>query len=281
MVLRTLGLVAVAAMTLAACTDTPTTPDNPAAASMTFKTGARYEYESYMTDPTTQVRRDTSARRRTWTLVNAGASVHGQTGVAVYIDSLFSTGGGFINVTDSVLLQQRSNNDVYRYASMLAELDFATEVPLLGSLDIGRDWQHEVRLNSTVGIWLSDEIADTLPSPVSLPGVTGIKVSVTDSSIGSTTENVTIGGQSYATTKATHSIRLSVHALIGAGQFAVPIEVGSASIGRTIWIAPSLGAIVKEIREGKVLDVAYQGQGFSVPIPGYVSTMTRVIATGG
>ena len=42
-------------------------------------------------DPATDARRDTSARRRTWTLVNTNASVEGRTGVAVYVDSLFTT----------------------------------------------------------------------------------------------------------------------------------------------------------------------------------------------
>jgi hypothetical protein len=282
MKLTGIGTALLAALTLAACNDTPVTPDNPSSASMTYKQGARYEYESYNTDAATNQRTDTSARRRTWTLVNTNASLYGRAGVAVYIDSIFTTAGGFISATDSVLIQQQSGtNDIYRWASLFGEFDIATSVPLLGSLDLGREWQHEARLNSTTGIWVGGSIADTIPNTFGVPAVTGFVVKLQDSAVASTADNVTVGATSYATTKSTHHLRLSIAALIGAGGFSVPVELTATSLNREIWVAPSLGAIVKETREGKVVEVSYQGQGFSIPIPGYYSAMVRVIATGG
>lgn len=271
----------VAALSLAACTETPTTVDTPPASSMTYKQGARYEYESYNTD-TTGAATDTSRRRRTWTLVNTSATVQARSNVAVYIDSIFSVAGAF-SATDSVLLQQQpGTNDVYRYGSLLGELDISTQIPFLGGIDIGRKWNHEARLNSTVGAWLMAELADTVANTFGIPAISGFKISLTDNAVSSAQENITIGGTSYATTRATHEIKLAVTALVTAGQFTVPIEVGSVIIPRRIWIAPSLGAIVKEEREAKVLQISYQGQGAPpVPIPGYVSVMTRVIVTGG
>jgi hypothetical protein len=283
MKLTLLGTAVLAGLSLAACNDTPTDPpDNPAAATMTYKQGARYEYESYSTDPTTNARTDTSARVRTWTLVNTSATVNGRSNVAVYIDSVFSTAGGFVNVTDSVLIQQQSgSNDIYRWASLFGELDFSASVPVLGSLDLGREWQHEARLNSTTGVWAGASISDTIPSPINIPAVTGFLVKLQDSAIASTSESLTIGPTSYPTTKSTHSLRLSISALVGAFGATVPIELTSTSITRVVWVAPSLGAIVKETREGKVVQAEYQGQSVSIPIPGYFSLMTRVIASGG
>jgi hypothetical protein len=278
MKLTMLGTALLATISLAACTDSPTTPDNPASATMTYRAGARYEYSSYNTDAATNTRTDTTARTRTWTLVNTGATVHGRSNVAVYIDSLFSTAGGFVNVTDSVLLQQQpGTNDVYRWASLFGELDFSASVPLLGSLDLGREWQHEARLNSTVGVWAGASISDTLPPPTPIPGVSGFIIKLQDSAVASAADNFTVGGTSYATTKSTHHMVLSISAIVGTGGFTVPVQVASATIMRTVWIAPTLGAIVREEREGKVVEVSYQGQGFQIPIPGYVQVMTKVI----
>lgn len=281
---RMLGMALLATISLAACTDTPTTPDNPASAQMTYRAGARYQYESYQTDPATDARTDTSARRRTLTLVNTNASVRGRSNVAIYVDSLFTTAGGFINVTDSVLIQQQSGtNDVFRYSSLITEanqFNFASQVPFLGGLDLGANWQQEVRLNSTSGIWRGNELADTVPNTFGIPVVTGFKISLVDSAVASSVENVTIGGTSYQTTKSTHSLRLAVHAILGSGGLSVPVPVTSTAMVRTVWVAPSLGAIVKEHREGKVVDISYSGQGFPVPIPGYHSEMTAVLSAG-
>lgn len=249
---------------------------------MTFKQGATYEYQSHHTSAVSGS--DTNARTRRWTLVNANATVHGRSNVAVYIDSVINGAGGVINVNDTVMLQQAAGtNDVYRYASLLAELDVATQVPLLGSVDLGRDWRHEAKLSSTVGTWLAGEIADTIPNTFGIPGVTGIKVSISDSSVASSAETLTINGTSYETTKATHHIVLKISVLLGVpipGVPNVPVDVKTETIARATWIAPSLGAIVKEEREAKNIAISYQGSGFNIPIPGYFSIMTRVIASG-
>lgn len=279
------GIALLAAISLAACTETPTTPDNPASASMTYRQGARYQYESYQTDPATDARRDSSARRRTWTLINPSGSVEGRTSVAVYVDSLFTTAGGFVNVTDSVLIQQQpGTNDVFRFSSLITEanqFNFISEVPFLSGLDLGSDWQQEVRLNSTSGLWRGNELSDTVPNTFGIPAVSGFKVALVDSAVASAVENVVIAGTTYSTTKSTHHLRLSISALVNLGGFTTPIELTSVSIVRTVWVAPSLGTIVKEHRQGKVVQVNYQGQGFEIPIPGYHSELTAVLSAGG
>ncbi|HVK38687.1 MAG TPA: hypothetical protein VNA88_09160 [Candidatus Kapabacteria bacterium] len=280
----TLGTALLAALTLAACTDTATTPpDTPPSTTMTYRQGARYQYESYQTEPATDARRDTSARRRTWTLVNTNASVEGRTGVAVYVDSLFTTAGGFVNVTDSVLIHQQSGtNDVYRFSSLITEaneVSIVSEVPFLGGLDFGSKWQQEARLNSTTGIWRGNELSDTVPNTFNIPLITGFKLAIVDSAVASSVENVTIGGATYAATKSTHHLHLSVTALFGT-TFPPPIEVASSTILRTVWVVPALGTIVKEHREGKVIQVNYQGQGFTIPIPGYHAELTSVLSAG-
>lgn len=284
MIRTTLGMALLAALSLAACNDTPTTPDNPASATMTYRQGARYQYESYQTDPATDQRTDTSARRRTLTLVNANASVYGRSNVAVYLDSLFTTAGGFINVTDSVLIQQQpGSNDVYSYSSLITEANqfgFATQVPFLGGLDLGKEWQHEARLNSTVGVWAGSELSDTVPNTFGIPAVSGFKVALSDSAVASAVETLTIAGTSQQTTRSTHHLRLSVSALVTVAGFTTPIELTSTTITRTVWVAPALGAIVREHREGKVVNVSYQGQGFPVNIPGYHSELTAILNAG-
>jgi hypothetical protein len=280
----TLGMAMLAAMSLAACDTTTSPPDTPPAATMTYRQGARYQYESYQTEPATDARRDTSARRRTLTLVNTSATVEGRTNVAVYVDSLFTTAGGFINVTDSMLIQQQpGTNDIFRFSSLITEanqFDFVSEVPFLGGLDFGSKWQQEARLSSTTGIWRGNELADTVPNTFGIPLITGFKLSLVDSAVASTSESLTIGGQTYETTKSTHHLHLAVTALFGTS-FPPPIEVASTYITRTVWVAPSLGTIVKEHREGKVVSISYQGQGFDVPIPGYHSELTAVLSAGG
>jgi hypothetical protein len=271
---------AVVAIAASAC-DTATDPpaNNPPSQTMTFKQGARYEYASSYRSATSG--QDTNARMRTWTLVAANASVRARSNVAVYIDSVFTTAGGFVSVADSVLLQQQpGTNDIYRFSSILGELDVAVAVPFLGALDLGRAWQHEAKLGATVANWFVADVADTIANTFGIPVVTGFRVSITDSAVASTSESVTVAGTSYQTTKTTHSLRLSVNALATIAGIPISVPVGGTSLARTTWIAPSLGAIVREEREAKVLNIDYQGQGFSVPIPGYVSVMTRIIAGG-
>jgi hypothetical protein len=265
-----------------ACEETPVNPGTqPDPASMTFKSGARYEYESYHTDPSTGQRTDSTSRRRTWTLVNANASAYGKTGVAVYVDSVFTTVGGIISVADSVYLKQETNNDVYRYASLAPELDLSG----VALLDIGRSWMHEAKLNATTARWFVGDVADTLTIPTGLPGLDQVRVALTDSATASTNENVTIGGTMYKATKTTHKLELGFFVLN------VPVfgsvKLTSESLIRTTWIVPELGAIVKETREGKLITVNQsipglpgQNADFSIPVPGYYSEMKAVLATG-
>lgn len=260
----------------------PTDPggNQPPAATMSFKQGAQYEYQSYRTDPQTQQRTDTTARRRTWTLVSNSATVQGRTNVAVYIDSVFSTGGGFISVSDTAYFhQQTGTNDLYRFASLAPELD----VSGVSFLDIGRTWMHESRLNATSANWQVGEVADTIPNTFGIPLVGGFRVAVTDSAVASSVENppAPYAGPAVQATKTTHRLTFKVSVLTQVGNLVVPVTITTTSLTRTTWTVPSLGAIVMEQREGKVIDVNYQGQGFQIPVPGYVSFMTKVIATGG
>jgi hypothetical protein len=281
--LASLGLLM---MGLSACQDTITDPGpEPTAASMSFKQGARYEFTSHRTSPSTGTIESGSERQRTWTLVNKSASVQGRSNVAIYVDSVFS-GGTIINVADSVYLQQQAgSNFVYRFASLAPELDFAMASAI--NIDLGREWMQEARLNATTARWFVGEAADTVQMDLSIPGFQGMKVGVADSAIASVTEAITINGQSYTATKTTHKLELSLSAIVAIPIIGnTPIKLTSASLNRTTWIVPELGAIVKEVREGKVLDVStgtygsITVPGFQVPVPGYVSTMTRVIATG-
>ncbi len=281
--LASLGLLM---MGLAGCQDTITDPGpEPEAATMSFKQGARYEFSSYRTDASSGTIESGSQRQRTWTLVNPSASVQGRTGVAVYVDSVFS-GGGLINVADSVYLQQQSgSNNVYRYASLAPELDFAMASAV--DIDLGREWMQETKLNATTARWFVGEASDTVQMDLNIPGLQGMKVAVVDSAVASAVEDITIGGTTYKATRTTHKLELSLSAII-----TIPIlgnqsiRLTGASLNRTTWMVPSLGAIVKETREGKVLDVSsgtygtITVPGFQVPVPGYFSTMTRVIATG-
>jgi hypothetical protein len=265
-----------------ACEKIPVDPGiQPDPASMTFKSGARYEYESYHTDAVSGQRTDSTSRRRTWTLVNANATAYGKTGVAVYVDSVFATAGGLINVADSVYLKQETNNDVYRYASIAPEFD----VSGISFLDIGRTWMHEAKLNATSAYWFVGDVADTMTIPTGLPGLDQVRVALTDSAVASTNENVTIGGTTYKATKTTH------HLVLGFYVLGIPIvnslKVASETLIRTTWMVPELGAIVKETREGKMISVNQsipglggQTAAFAIPVPGYYSELKGVLATG-
>jgi hypothetical protein len=255
----------------------PVTPGpEPAAATMQFKTGARYQFESYHTDAQTNTKDNTTATTRTWAMVNPSATAYGRSNVAIYVDSVLSAGGIF-TVADSIYMQQESGtNNIYRYASLAPELDISG-VPLL---DIGKEWMHEGKLNATTAQWFVADAADTLPNTYGLPQVSGIRISVTDSAVASAIENLTIDGQTYSTTKTTHDLVFKVSVLGTVGGFTIPVDVGSKTIVRTTWMAPTLGAIVREERPGAVISASYNGQGFTVPVPGYYSSMIKVLATG-
>lgn len=284
--LRSLAFVLLAGTVLAACDPKTTDPGpTPTAATMSFKQGARYEVNSYQTDPTTAQKLSATERTRTWTLVNTSASVYGRANVGVFVDSIIA-GGSIITVADSVLLQQSSgSNDVYRYASLAPELDFSGTTVV--NVDLGKQWMREVLLNATTANWFVGEAADTVQIDISVPGFQGLKVAVADSAIASTTESVTIGTSSYTATKTTHKLELSVSAIV-----AIPllgnqvVKLKSESLSRVTWTVPSLGAIVREERQGKVLDVSGTSVGsvtipsFTLPVPGYISVMTKVLATG-
>ena len=271
---------------LIACEESdPSDPnDNPPAEQMVFKNGSQYEFTTYSTDPSTNVKVDATERTRRVTLVNQTFSAYGETGVALYLDSLFTV-GGVVEVIDSLLLRQQSGtNDVYRYASLAPELDFTG----LAEIDLGKEWMHEARLGSSSARWLVGSARDTIPYDITVPGVTtkGLEVSIVDSVVASAVESVTIEGQSYPTTKTTHHliIALTVLAEIGVPPLALPVsyEVKSVTLERLSWTSSALGVIVKEEREGSVIDakIDIEGteQGVNIPIPGYRSELTRVIS---
>ncbi len=275
---------------LSACTETTVDPGpEPAAESMTFKQNARYQYTSYRTDPSTQQKTDSTERTKVLTLVNANASVYGRSNVAAYVDSVYSTGGGFISVTDTTYLQQSSgSNNVYRYASLAPELDFTGIAGL--TLDIGKEWRQEAKLGASTALWLVGALSDTFQVPGVPAVVKGVKVTVSDSAVGSAVENVTVDGKSYKSTKTTHNLTLSFGVIVDLGSFGTTtVNVpGVYTIKRTSWMAGELGAIIKEEREGTVLHlsaVAIPGTGSvalpDIPVPGSVSIMTKVLATGG
>lgn len=280
-----LVLIGVMAASLAAC-DTNTVDPGPLpdAATMTFKSGARYEFNSYQTDPSTQQKLSATERTRTWTLVNTSGTVQGRSGVAIYVDSVVA-GGPIIVVSDSVFLQQQSGtNDIYRYASLAPDLDFSGTAIL--NFDLGKGWMHESRLNAVSALWLMGEAADTVQmSNLSVPLLTGIKIGITDSAIASAADNLVIGGTSYAATKTTHRLTFKIAALTTV-PFFNQISLKTETITRTSWTIPSLGVIAREEREGKRIDVSGGTFGtvsipsFTIPVPGYFSVMTKVLATG-
>lgn len=285
--MKTFNLAGIALMmvALAACDTTPSDPGpTPEPATMSFKQGAQYEFTSYQTDPSTGAEQSITRRTRKWTLANTSATVHGRSNVAVYIDSVIA-GGPIITVADTIYLQQQTGtNDVYRYASLAPELDFAGTSII--EVDLGKQWMHESRLNASVARWYVGEAADTVQMDLNVPGLVGLKVAITDSAVASASENITINGTSYPATKTTHKLILSISAIHNL-PLLPPITLKSESLQRTTWTVPSLGVIAREEREGKVLDVSGTTFGgmtipsFTLPVPGYYSAMTRVVATGG
>lgn len=278
-----LVMVGALAASLASCTTTPVDQGPaPTPATMSFKQGSRYQFDSYQTDPSTGSKVSATERTRTWTLVNTAGTIQGRSNVAIYIDSVIA-GGPLLVVADSVFLQQESgNNDIYRYASLAPELDFSGTSVI--NIDLGKQWMHEARLNATTANWFVGEAADTVQmSNLSIPGLQGVKVAVADSAIASTADNVTVGGTSYPATKTTHKLELSISAIV-----AIPIlgntsiKLKTESLSRTTWTIPTLGVIGHEEREGRVIDVSgttVSGvtiPSFSLPVPGYVSVMTAV-----
>lgn len=266
--------VALMALGLGACNElSPVNTPEPTPTSMQFKQGARYEYSTYHTDASTGQKTDTSETRNVWTLVNTSTSAYGQTGVAIYIDSVYSL-GGILNVTDTTYLQQRTNNDIYRYGSLVPELN----IPGIPFLNGTKQWMYEAKLNATAANWLVGEVADTVAYDA-IPVVNSLKVAVTDSVVGSEIVDFPFNGTTYKATKTTG------HLVIGFYAVNIPIfgqvALKTETLNHTTWTIPELGAIVREEREGKVIDLSYQGQGTTVAVPGYVSAMTKVIATGG
>lgn len=267
-----------------ACKESTTTEPTPqpTGETMQFKSGARYEYTTYTTDTTTQAPVESTRRTKTRTLIASNASVKGKTGVAVSIDSLFATAGGFLSVTDSVLLQQSSgSNEIYRYSSLAPELDFSGIAGL--SLDIGSDWRHEATLGATTAKWFLGEVSDTFQISGLPPQVKGVIISVSDSAIASTSENVTVDGVTYKTTKTTHRLDLKFRGIVNLGFGGDQIiALNTNSITRTTWISSELGAIIREEREAKALTLgSYSGITLPViPAYGSVTAMTKVIAKG-
>ena len=276
--------VAFAALTMVACEETiPVDPGPVESAQMSFKNGARYEYNSYSTDPKTGEKQSLTERTRTWTLVQTNATVQGKGGVALFVDSIFNL-GGIVDLTDSVFLRQESGtNQVYRYASLAPELDFSG----FDVVDLGADWMYEARLNASSASWLVGRSQDTVAYDPGIPGVTveGLEVAVTDSAVASVVETVTIGGTEYKATKTTHKLILSLNVLAKIGPIPTSIPVKTFSLERVSWVSPTLGAILREEREGTEvdasIDIGGQSQGITIPIPGYKLTMTSVLSTGG
>lgn len=266
---------------IAACEkDDPVDPGpDPDPEQMTFTPGARYTYTSYSTDAETGEKIEATERERSMTLVATNLSVHGRGGVALYLDSVIGA-GGVLEVLDSLHLQQESGtNNVFRYTAIAQELNLGA----IGELDLGRSWQHEARLNATSANWFAASVADTIPYEVpSFPLENeGLEVLLTDSAVASSREQMTIDGRTVDVTKTTHSLRISFNYLVVlpfAGT--TPFTITSVTLQRTIWISPELGTIVREEREGKVVEATAPVQGndvdLSVPIPGYVFFMTEI-----
>jgi hypothetical protein len=108
----------------------------------------------------------------------------------------------------------------------------------------------------------------------------GLEVRLTDSAVASSREDMTIDGRSVAVTKTTHSLRISFNYLIVSPFGTIPIEITSVTLQRTIWISPELGTVVREEREGKLVESSFSFEGndadVSIPIPGYVFFMTEI-----
>ena len=269
---------------LVACDETtPVDPDPlPDAQTMNFQTGARYSYRSYSTDPNSGEKVDATERNRELALVGTNLSLRGETGVALYLDSIFGIGGNF-EVLDSLLLRQESgSNDVYRFAPLLPEFDLGG----IADVDLGATWMHEARLGATSASWFVASVSDTIPYTIPQSPVTskGIVVEVTDSAVASSVESVTIDGTSYSTTRTLHSLRLSFsysYEVPVIGGFS-SVEFASVALSRSIWFSADLGAIVREEREGKVIDANLAVPGstidtdLSIPIPGFYLEMTGV-----
>lgn len=278
----TFGSLLLLTAVIGGCKETIVEPPPPAA-SMTFKQGARYQYSSYHTDPQDSTRKSDSSSR-TWSLLNTSASAHGRSGVVVYIDSVVALGGVGALVVDTVYLQQ-SSGDLYRYASLAPELDFAGATVI--DPDLGRDWMRESRPGTTAGGWLVGEASDTIQYNLGIPGVDRLKVTVKDTVTASALENISIDNKSYEATKTTHRLELSFSILVTVtlpppiGTSVIPVKIASESLGRTTWTVPSLGAIVREDRQGRVINATYEGQSYTIPVPGYFTIMTKVLATGG
>lgn len=278
-----ISMAALAALSFSACKESTTDPEpTPDAQQMSFKSGARYEYNSYSTDAETKQKVGITERTRTLTLVQTNASAYGQSGVALYIDSVFNV-GGILDVNDTVYLRQQSGtNNVFRYGSLLPELDFAG----IGVLNLEREWKREAHLGAATAAWLTGRAQDTIPYDPGIPGLIshGLEIAVTDSAVASTTEKITVSGTEYETTKTTHKLILSITALgafEAAPSFIAPFELKTVSLTRTVWVSSALGAIVREEREGALISAEWEGKGISLPIPGSVLIMTRVLATGG
>lgn len=265
---------------LAACEkDDPVDPGpDPDPEQMTFTQGARYTYTSYSTDAETGEKVDVTERERSMTLVATNLSIHGRTGVALYLDSVIGA-GGILEVLDSLHLQQESGtNNVFRYTAIAQELNLGG----IGELDLGRSWQHEARLNATSANWFAASVADTVPYdiPSSPFKSEALEVRLTDSAVASSREQMTIDGRVVEVTRTTHSLELSFTLLAETDFGTLPFRLTSASLQRVIWISPELGTVVREEREGKVVDASTVVEGFdvdlNVPIPGYVFFMTEI-----
>jgi|GEM_PF-2002742 len=272
-------LSAFGAALLSGCKETTTTEPPPPAATMSFKQGARYEYTTYHTAAANPAQRSDSARH-VWTCAQNNATVQGKANVAIYVDSIFGVSGTTVQVIDSAYIRQESgNNDIYRFQSLAPELDFGGVAT--ASLDLGRQWMHEARLNATSAGWIVGEASDTVQYDLGLPGLEGMRIRLTDTAATSSTESVTIGSESFQATKTVHRLTLHISALITlpvVGQTSVGLA--TSTLNRTTWTVPELGTVVREEREGKVISLDYQGQSYSLPVPGYMSVMTQIIARG-
>lgn len=272
--------VAFLALSLTACVeDVPSDTDpDPDPQTMQFKSGARYEFNTYNTDPEDGGKVSATERTRIWTLVNTNATVAGKSGVALYVDSIFSL-GGIAELTDTVALKQESSNNVFRYALIVPELDLSAAG--VAGLEFSEEWMHEAKLGATSAKWFVADVSDTFEFETGIPNVRQFVLKLTDSAVGSAKETLTIGGSQYESTKTTHKLELSLSALVEIGPAVVPVKVKSVSLDRKSWMVPSLGVIAKEERSGTVIEAEYQGQGLPpIPVPGYVSVMTKVLATG-
>lgn len=276
------SMAVLAAFAFSACEESATNPEpTPDAQQMSFKSGARYEYTSYSTDAETAQKVDLTERTRTLTLVQTNASAYGESGVALYIDSIFNV-GGVLDVNDTVYLRQQSGtNNVFRYGSLISELDFTG----LGVVSLEREWKREAHLGAASATWLTGRAQDTIEYDPQIPGLIshGLEIAVTDSAVASVSEKVTVGGTEYETTKTTHKLILTITALGALEAFPsviTPLKLKSASLTRTIWVSSALGAVVREEREGTVINAEWEGKGVSLPIPGSVLVMTKVLSTG-